>query len=467
MKRLIIPSLFAFALLLLCLFACDRMNTLSTINSGGTTAGNPTQNADREETKETKTDFSWFEMPEETDTLVLYQGDFMLKEAYQKAIQIFEQMYPDVNVVAEDFSEDEYETVIRAEIPAGKGPDLLFTDVSVLPDICKTMETGIFEDLNPYIEADDAFSLDDYIAGVMDAGVLHGGRWIMPYSHLAMILTTTEGLLEEEGITQEDFSSIKAFCAVCAKYREAHPGQHFVDLGFGVSDEQQRVDMFKDLYTYSGMRFFDYETGEVVVDRDELKQICDLCRMYAHNPKTKETKKITYGGNSGMWDPLLDRATLFFETTNVGIDFMMVRYSLSKKGETPVTFLLPDDSGSGCSEIYDYLAIPKAAKNKLNAWRFLKILLSEEIQGDRDGPMMATQPVLLSAARILAESCGYPDPDLDALADAMNHIDRAFIFPPVLWTYLRDNMMPYIKDNKDFDTCFDKLVNVLELYIDE
>lgn len=120
-------------------------------------------------------------------------------------------MYPDVNVVVESYSEDEYDTAIHAEIPTGRGPDLLYAGVSVPPDICWTMEIGLFEDLNPYAGTDPDYSLDDYIAGVMDVGVLHGSRWIMPYPHLDMIPTTTEELLEEEGITQEDFSSIETF----------------------------------------------------------------------------------------------------------------------------------------------------------------------------------------------------------------------------------------------------------------
>ena len=33
--------------------------------------------------------------------------------------------------------------------------------------------------------------------------------------------------------------------------------------------------------------------------------------------------------------------------------------------------------------------------------------------------------------------------------------------------YYRDEMLPYIQGKQDFDVCFDKLVNVLELYIDE
>ena len=85
------------------------------------------------------------------------------------------------------------------------------------------------------------------------------------------------------------------------------------------------------------------------MDRDELKRICDLCKLYYRNPVTKETKKIKHGGNSGIWDPLLDRATLFFEIPCVGFSFMMLRYTLGKKGETPITFLMPDDSGAAKS----------------------------------------------------------------------------------------------------------------------
>ena len=176
MKERAISLFLILALLLPCLAACDGGDTSSA--SCGTSSEKPAQTAEGPEASETGPDYSWFEMPEATDTLVLYQGDLLQKDTYPKAIAVFERMYPDVNVVVESYSEDEYDTAIRAEIPAGRGPDLLFAGVSVLPDLCKTMETGLFEDLNPDAQTDPDFSLDDYITGAMDAGVLRRLRQI-------------------------------------------------------------------------------------------------------------------------------------------------------------------------------------------------------------------------------------------------------------------------------------------------
>ena len=55
----------------------------------------------------------------------------------------------------------------------------------------------------------------------------------------------------------------------------------------------------------------------------------------------------------------------------------------------------------------------------------------------------------------------------DRILERIGSISHSSSFPPVLYRYYRDEMLPYIQGKKDFDECFDKLMNVLELYIDE
>ena len=50
---------------------------------------------------------------------------------------------------------------------------------------------------------------------------------------------------------------------------------------------------------------------------------------------------------------------------------------------------------------------------------------------------------------------------------AAQKVTRAVMLPPVLLTYIRDNMEPYFKNQASFDDCCDDLLNVLEIYKDE
>ena len=78
------------------------------------------------------------------------------------------------------------------------------------------------------------------------------------------------------------------------------------------------------------------------------------------------------------------------------------RYDLSAAEEHPVTLAMPDANGGATSEIRSYAAIPRGAENKLNAWRFLKILLSDEVQGNAE----AIVAIAAAALLILPSSLG-------------------------------------------------------------
>ena len=415
-------------------------------------------------------DIAGFELPAATDTLVLYSGDWLQALNYNAAIPIFEELYPGVSVELHKFGEDEFNEVVRAEIAAGKGPDLLFgRPATTLRDVYKTMEAGVFEDLDPYIQADGTFSLDDYIGGVMDVGVFRGQRFLLPVAHQSLILTTSAEAMAEEGFTLDDLSTLDGFASVCEKYRERNPGKYALDGVVIRNPEDRLMFTFVDLYEHSGLRFFDYENRTVVLDRDLLKEMCDLCILYHPDVVEKEIteKNRKLSEKAGEWDMILKRLRLFTTDGDMGISFMMTRWAIRNGGETPVSLFMPSAEGGGSSTVFSFGAIPKGAANKLNAWRFLKILLSPEIQNDSLNAMRVGSPVLKSATKFTMEDQGYPDADIDALAETLNNVSRAVMLPPQQWIYLRDNMMPYLRGERGFDACYKDLLHVLELYIDE
>ena len=91
------------------------------------------------ETEQRTPEYADFVMPKETDELTVYTTT-MLGVTLSPAVEIFEKTYPGIHVTVKTLGEDEYEALIRTEIPAGQGPDLLFSYGTDLPDICSRME---------------------------------------------------------------------------------------------------------------------------------------------------------------------------------------------------------------------------------------------------------------------------------------------------------------------------------------
>ncbi len=52
-------------------------------------------------------------------------------------------------------------------------------------------------------------------------------------------------------------------------------------------------------------------------------------------------------------------------------------------------------------------------------------------------------------------------------AEVMISVDNAVLVPSQVMQYISEEMTPYFNGDKDWDSCFDRLVNVLELYKDE
>ena len=457
MKR-ILSLLLTLALLLPCLAACESGGTPSA--SDGTTTSKPAQNADHEEAVEA--DYSDFEMPEETDTLVLYTAG-MLTMTMTPAVELFKSLYPEVNVEWYKLGEDEMETRIRAEIPAGKGPDLLFDSSITLPDIYKTMSAKLFEDLNPYAACDEEFCLDDYIAGIINEGVFQGKRYLFPVAHLPTLLTTSKELLTETGITLDDLASFDEFVDACTRFYNAYPESNiFIDTGPYDLDNLN----FQNLYGMCGFRAIDYENSAVILDEAKFRKIVDLCKLYSGNDPNKEKD---LDGEYALSGAILKRECLF--STFAGTPHLMKQEQTYLKlgGETAVFLMSPAIDGGKTTMISRFAAIPALSSNKLNAWRMLKILLSDEIQSNPDA-LKAVYPVRIeSVSQFLMYSYydGYSSLKASGLEDLLLDYDHAYCKSRVLTRYVRDEMMPYIQGQKSFEDCYKKLMNTLELYKDE
>lgn len=419
-------------------------------------------------------DYTGFEMPAGTDTLVVYSDG--TASFLSEAVGIFKKTYPNVNVVSKALGQDEYLDILRTEIPAGKGPDLLVSTAKELPDVYKTMVTGIFEDLNPYFSNDGEIDLSDFNEGVLSGGVMRERRCLVPIMYGLNTIITTEEALAENGISPDDLLTFDGFCDACAKYKANNPDNHLFSSGITLGSN---FNYLKEMYLYFGLEMINYDTQRVSLDHDAFQKAMDTVKLWYK----KGRPDINEGNESVL---LARRYCLFNNRTSRDISMFLDMEVLKEMGETPLFTAIPDQFDGVTAQIMYYYAMPHAAANKLNSWRFLKILLSEEIQyGNEKASSVWNVNTFLGLSvrsdsvkkrldlireKLPREYDGFipiSAAETDAFYDITTRVTRSVLLPPILQTYLKDNMEPYLKKKAEFDDCYNDLRNVLKLYKDE
>ncbi len=425
-------------------------------------------------------DYSDFEMPGETDSLVIYTQGFE-SMFLSEAVAVFKKTFPDVTLEYKIMEQDEYLAKIRAEIPAGTGLDLMFAMLKDLPDVYKSMSTGLFEDLNPYFGADPDTDLSDFNEGVMNGGVMRERRYFAPVMYnLNMLLTTRENLADS-GIGEKDLAAYDGFLDACAGYKEKNPDNHLFAEGVLLGTD---FNYLRELYDLTGVRMIDYDRERVSLGEESFRKLMDVTKLWY--------KKGRPDINEGSAEKLMtDRHCLFstqMNSSEPGIFLSM--HVVRELGETPLLLAVPNADNGVTAEILYYVAIPGAAANRRNAWEFLKILLSDAVQtgneqaadawgvnkflglSPREGSErkrcdLAQKLLPLYNPRNDPVLVNVTDGDKEMLLGLTARVTDSALLPPVLFSYLKDNMEPYLRKKADFEECFGKLMNELELYKDE
>ena len=472
MKSRLLSLLLAVDLLLPAFTGCSEETKLPSGSSGE-------RSENGNSPAETEPDYSDFVMPEATDKLTVYGYGFA-STMLSSAVGIFRRIYPEVEVDIRAYDEDEYRALLRTEIPAGKGPDFVFGYTNDFPDVYKTMKTGLFEDLNPYLENDAAFDFSEYNQAVLDGGLLYGRRYILPLRYSLSLYLTTEENLRDNRIDAAELETFEGFIDACTRYHAQNPDNHLLQYG-ALMGGSTYLRQFCDDFAF---RLIDYQTDRVVLDKEAFRRGLELCGLW-YSRGQSDVRDMSVGA-------VLYRRCLFLDGMSTDYSVISNAYTLRTYGETPVFAAIPDEDDGVTAHIDYFGAIPKAAENKLNAYRLLKILLSREIQlGNENAEDVHSitptgffgipvhTPSLKRRLELFRELLPFynplerenmpelPEEDTDAFFALTGRITRAVMLPPILLTYIKDNMEPYLRGKAAFDDCYDDLLNVLELYKDE
>ena len=392
---------------------------------------------------------------------------------WMDSVDVFKEENPDADIEIVSFkTNEELETRLAAEIPAGGGPDVvLWCAYTSGFDMNRMAKAGSFLALDELIAQDETYRPELYFQPVLECGVIGGKQYIIPTAfHFPTIITTQEvfdntGLSTLKNITMHDYLN-----AANAEYErlkdESDKAGHVYAFGGG----------FSDMILYSGILSFDYAQGTILIDRDKFEQFTDYYKALERDQSKSMSMPISSFKPGDFSEKFSFMLSDFDPLSSLG----SYCDGYLQYNHTPVYFGVDDYDGE-VGRIVNAgleLAINKNTKSPELAYAFIRSVM--------DGPM---HPIYKRVGKGLAccysvnrSVCTYYLSDTASKAGYKGNYGK-YMFPGINETLehigacryraldvayiLSDSFKPYFDDEKDFDACYDAMLNSLTLYITE
>ena len=429
---------------------------------------------DHEEAPEPAIEGPGFDDLVETDSLVIYimKSNETLD---QRRINQFTALYDvDVEVVRVDEYYEAFTERVVNDLAGGSGPDILFLNDLYSLDFTKAALNGNFLDLTDILAEDPEFSKDDYLDGVFEACQVNGRQYAVPVSYTIPLVMSSEEKLEELGF---DWGSIETTADFVEAMGLLTPD---ITQDPGFSQMLYSKNYFYRLLWTSGISLVDYESGEVLPDETGLREFLEGYKVYF--PYDYEEGVGTWAVTDGT-GTLASGTCAFWFPDGIG----EMTNTIQKMKERSCNYemqSIPSQNGDIVGTIYGQLAISANAKNSLNAYNFIKFMLSEEAQKDqftRPSYMPVHKEVIRESvydAPLLYKEKGYyfyddeklafSEEEAEILEAAVTGVDRFVLrVPQNIENMLFESMLPFFRDEKSYEECFDDLKNKLTLYLSE
>ncbi|MFR3790534.1 MAG: ABC transporter substrate-binding protein [Blautia massiliensis (ex Durand et al. 2017)] len=148
---------------------------------------------------------------------VLWWGSQTRNDQTTKLIEKFEELNPDIDVVA-DFSDwDGYWTKLPAQVAGGQTPDVFQMDYAYL---AQYVENGVLAELDSYV-ADGRLDLSGVSQSVKDSGTVNGKFYAVSTGTNAPVMLYRKDVLDELGIEMPMNPNMTQYCDIAKQVYEA------------------------------------------------------------------------------------------------------------------------------------------------------------------------------------------------------------------------------------------------------
>ncbi len=326
----------------------------------------------------------------------------------ESAIAQFQKKHPDIKIDLKDFTaatisssadgpsddevkraqkaEEDFKKVVTTELMAGQGPDII--EIDGLP-YKKYTDKNTLVNLSEMIEKDKAFDINNYKQNILDAFKYKGNLFVMPVNFGFSPFAANKTILDKEGIkiddtnwTWEEFLKMAQIITRDTN-GDGKPDQYALD-------KTSPEEIFGLLLQGEEGNFIDLDNRTCKFDSKEFIDLLKFAKEFSD--KGVSSPKLDIAELYKMLDP----GTIGFMRSYFG-NYQGVIQTQSLMNSEVVFFNTPSYSDKSASNIFysgRTYAINNNSKLKDEAWEFIKLLLSDEIQSRDD---MYQFPISISA----------------------------------------------------------------------
>ena len=256
-------------------------------------------------------------------------------------------------------------TKLNSDIVSGNIPDILVLN-SALP-IDSYMAKGLFEDLYPYIDADEEMDKSDFMTNIFDAFSNDGKLYqLIPTFSVITVAGKTADVGTEPGWTLDDLNAVMG----------SKPG------GTKVFFDTVRETVLNYCIQMSSEQFINWETGECSFDSEGFVKLLEFISQFPEEYDASQYSDEFWMESESTYRE--GKTLLAISYIGQFSDFQMMEKGTFGEDVTLIGFPAANKNGSALDASLSF-AMSSKSQNKEGVWEFLRYFLSYEYQKDAYG----------------------------------------------------------------------------------
>jgi multiple sugar transport system substrate-binding protein len=310
--------------------------------------------------------------PSEDKTRIRFSfwGGFLELKLWEDLKALYEKLYPDT-ILQLEYSPGEYHRKLRLNLIAGTAADVLMIDDELYPAYANS---GHLENLERYIERDrNDFDFDDFLPTSLESFTYEGERFALPWDGFSTIIFYNCDIFDEAGIPypEDDWTwdDLQRMAVALTKDldNDGRIDQFGFDITFGWRDMEPVIWSYGGRILTPDKKRFAMNTPETIA---ALQYLYDLKFKYHVIPQTGELAGMLVEIRILTGRVAIIMAPAYMMSIMRGVEAM--RWDAVHMPSGPM--------GKASRLSWDGLAIYTGSKHKEEAWRFIKMVLSDEGQ---------------------------------------------------------------------------------------
>ncbi len=326
------------------------------------------------------------------DLLIYYVKDHPY---YGTALGAFIYANPDYNITLKDFETDEEMcNLLKTEIAAGKGPDVVLMTSESEFDFYKSIKSGNLADMKMYFEQDEKYSETDYYTKVLDGAELLDGQYGVPFTFSLETLIVNRTALGEAGVVVNDsveqFDDILALCESAIEVADNETLAFMVEMRNTLLNVTPRIqtDLVGRYVENSGIELIDAE-GKLICDVEQLQKVMEFLSHVQEEYKNKEEIRKQL-----MQENDVSKILCMSFNGSYVYDQLIAEYFTETEKEIFVSLPWKNVDGKVQPIVCDYGVVNQNSKSKGAAYQLLKYLMDYEVPQAPGHPLSVCRDIV-------------------------------------------------------------------------